>query len=215
MENRAGSSRPMRWIVLVSLAVAMSACNGTVSSASSASSSPSPSASPTASVGSVAASYREYAVAACAAWDALFRAVGNPDTASGSVLSLALDKAVAAGDVSTAERQAVDIQRELKAGRDQVAIAGGWVPRALAMAQFDRVFVGFEAMIAAKLAASKRTSSNAPASGASPEALDPQAAFEQAGGADGYFAMFDLMSRASPPPGETAYTCPNVPVMVQ
>ena len=43
-------------------------------------------------------SYEDYAFAACAAWDRLFVAVGNPDTASGSDLSRSLDAAVEASD---------------------------------------------------------------------------------------------------------------------
>jgi len=148
-----------------------------------------------------AASYDEYVVAACAAWDAMFRAVGNPDTASGSDLSRALDEAVTAGDGAAADRLATDIERELNVGREQVAVAGGWPPRASVMVQLDRVFVAFEAMIAAKRAAARRE----------PNAVDPQAAFEKAGGVDAWFAMIDAM-RAAGGGGATDQQCSNVPV---
>lgn len=144
-------------------------------------------------------SYEEYRVAACSAWDALFRAVGNPDTGTGSDLSRALDQAVAARDPASADRLAVEIENELAAGRGHVAIAGGWLPRADAMIQLDRVFVAFEAMTDAKRQAAR----------GEPNAVDPQAALEAAGGIDAWFALMEAM-RAST--GVTDQPCPNVPV---
>lgn len=158
---------------------------------------PAPSVAPA----STAASYEQYRVAACAAWDALFRAVGNPDTGTGSDLSRALDDAVAAGDATSADRLAGDITTELEDGREQVAVAGGWQPRAPVMMQLDRVFVAFEAMTSAKLAAARRE----------PNAVDPQTAFEQAGGIEAWFAMLDAY-RAEGGGGATEEQCPNVPV---
>ena len=149
-----------------------------------------------------AASYDEYFVAACAAWDALFRAVGNPDTGSGSDLSKSLDQAVKASDVASAERLAGAIVRELEAGRQQVAVAGGWQPRAAVMVQLDRVFVGFEAMTAAKVSVARHD----------PNAVDPQAALEQAGGVDAWFAMFEAARSAGMTGAATEKECPNVPV---
>ena len=128
-----------------------------------------------------AASYEEYFVAACAAWDGLFRAVGNPDTGSGSDLSRALDAAVTARDVPSAERAAAGMASELKAAREQVAVAAGWAPRTAMMAQLDRVLAAFEVGTAAKLAVAKGT----------PNAVDPQAAFEGAGGLEAWFAMIE------------------------
>lgn len=156
---------------------------------------------PSATTRPAAASYEEYAVAACAAWDALFRAVGNPDTASGSELSRSLDEAVAAGDVASADRVAAEIVKELRGGREQVAVAGGWPPRAPVMAQLDRVLGAYEAMVAAKLATAR----------SEPNAVDPQTAFEQAGGVDAWFAMIDAM-RAAGGGRATEEQCPNVPV---
>ncbi|MGZ9276089.1 MAG: hypothetical protein ACXW4L_03090 [Candidatus Limnocylindrales bacterium] len=158
---------------------------------------------PSAAVRSAATSYGEYADATCAAWDALFRAVGNPDTASGSDLSRSLDQAVASGDAASAERVAADIARELRVGREQVAIAGGWQPRAPVMVQLDRVFAAYEAMITAKLALARHE----------PNAVDPQSAFEQAGGVEAYFAWIEaLRATGAGAAGATAKQCPNVPV---
>ena len=56
-----------------------------------------------------ASSFDEYAVGFCAAFQALFKAVGNPDTAEGSVLSKALDDAVTAKDGEEADRLAAEI----------------------------------------------------------------------------------------------------------
>jgi hypothetical protein len=145
-----------------------------------------------------AATYEEYFVAACAAWDGLFRAVGNPDTASGSDLSRALEAATASGDVAAAERAAAGMATELKAARDQVAVARGWAPRAAVMAQFDRVLAAFEVGTAAKLAAAK----------GEPNAVNPQAAFEGAGGLEAWFAMIDAM-RAAGGGAATDPTCAN------
>lgn len=178
--------RPLRIVFAALLAFAGAACEGSP---------------PSATAGPAVDSYDEYAVASCAAWDALFRAVGNPDTASGSDLGRSLDQAVAAGDAASAERVAVHIVRELQAGRKLVAVAGGWQPRIQVMIQLDRVFAAYEAMIAAKVAAARRE----------PNAIEPQAAFERAGGVEAWFAMIDAM-RAAGGGGATEEQCPNVPV---
>jgi hypothetical protein len=149
-----------------------------------------------------AASYDEYALAACGAWDALFKAVGNPDTGSGSELSRALDEAVANGDAAAAERASASMLRELAAGRVQVAVAAGWAPRAKVMAELDRVFTAFEAMTRVKLARARGASSE-----------EPQAAFERAGGVDAWFAMLRAMQDAGAGTAPaTARQCANVPV---
>lgn len=149
-----------------------------------------------------AASFEEYAVSFCSAWDAIFLAVGNPDTAEGSVMSKALDDAVAARNGPEAERLAAEITAELKSGRRHAAIAGGWPPAAPAMSELDRVFAGYEAMTAAKAATAK----------SAPDAVNPQTAFEQAGGVDGFFAMIEgLRAMASARPAG-AQQCPNLPI---
>jgi len=183
--------RHWSWMAFVALfAVGVAACGGGASSPDSGAT-PRP-----------AFSYDEYATAFCAAWAALFTAVGNPDTAEGSVLSKALDEAVATENAPEAERLAAEITAGLESGRRHVSVAASWPPAAPAMAEFDRVFVAFEAMIAAKAASATVT--------ANP--VDPQAAFEQAGGLEAYFAMIDAM-RAMPSAGQAgSQQCPDLPV---
>ncbi len=174
--------------VVVGLVVAAAAACGTGA--------PSPTPRP------AATSFDEYAVGFCSAWAAMFRAVGNPDTASGSDLSKALDAAVAAGDVGAADRLAAEITSVLESGREQVAYAGGWLPAAPITAQLDRLFVAYEAMIAAKAAAAK----------SAPNAVEPQAAFEGAGGVDAFFAMIEAMRALAPERPAEAQQCPNLPI---
>ncbi|MEW5990252.1 MAG: hypothetical protein AB1736_02755 [Chloroflexota bacterium] len=100
-----------------------------------------------------ATSFQEFRTANCAAWESMFLAVGNPDTASGSELSLALDDAIASGDLATADLKAAAIRAELEAGRGHAAVAGAWPPAAVPMTQLDRVFVAFEAYVEAERAA--------------------------------------------------------------
>lgn len=145
-------------------------------------------------------SYEAYAAAACPAWDALFRAIGNPETAGWSEPHLALIEAVDAGDVDEADRLAGEITDELEAGRRHVAVAAGWPPAEATMTQLDRVFVAFEAMVEAR-----RTAASSAAGGP-----DPQAAFEAAGGVEAWFAMFEAARAHQPPAG--AAQCPTVPV---
>ena len=132
----------------------------------------------------------------------MFQAVGNPDTAGWSDLHKALDSAVAVQDAETAERLAAEITSGLDAGRQHVAHAGSWPPAAEAMAQLDRVFVAFEAYIAAKAAAAAGDA----------DAIDPQTAFEKAGGVEAWFGMRDFYSTIAAERPATVQPCPNVPV---
>jgi len=149
-----------------------------------------------------AGSFEEYAASFCSAFEAMFRAVGNPDTGSGSDLSKALDAAVAAGDVASADKLAAAITSELESGRRHVAFARGWPPAEPMMAQLDRVFVAFEAWVEAKRAAA----------GQAPNAVDPQAAFERAGGVEAWLAMFQAgrAVASARPAGE--HRCASVPI---
>ncbi len=185
------SHRHLRFPAIALMAIVFAAC-GTGA----------PSGVPSATPLPAAASFEEYASSFCSAWEALFRAVGNPDTAAGSVLSKALDEAVTANNGPEAERLATEITAALESGRGYAAVAGGWSPAAPAMTQMNRLFVAFEAMIAAKAAAAT----------GEPGAVDPQAAFEQAGGVEAYFAMIEAM-RARPSAGQAgSQQCPNLPV---
>lgn len=162
----------------------------------------SPTTVPGSTPGPALTSFEDYAVSACAAWDALFRAVGNPDTAAGSDLSKALDAAVEAKDGPEAARLASEITAELESGRRAAAVAGTWPPGAPAMVQMDRILLAFEAMVAAKAAV---------AAGA-PGTIEPQAAFEQAGGVAAYFAWIDAV-RARPDAGAPGSPpCPGLPL---
>jgi hypothetical protein len=177
-----------RWIIAAIFVLLGAACSG---------------APPSATGRPIAASYDEYRTSTCAAWDALFRAVGNPDTASGSDLSRALDAAVTAGDVETADRIAGEIVKQLRDGRDQIAVAGGWAPRTAVTVQMDRMFAAFEAMIEAKRASARQE----------PNAVDPQIVFEQAGGVEAWHAMFEAARKAGAgTAGATERPCENVPV---
>ena len=161
-----------------------------------------PSQEPTPTPLPAASSFAEYAVAFCSAFEAMFRAVGNPDTAAGSALSKALDQAVTDLDGTTAERLASEINRELESGRQHVSRAREWPPAAPAMAQLDRVFVAFEAMTVAKVAKAR----------GEPGAVDPQAAFEGAGGVEAWFAMFEAYRAIGAAHPGGAPRCDNVPI---
>lgn len=129
------------------------------------------SASPTSPPG--ATGFEEFRTAGCAAWEALFRGVGNPDTASGSELTRALEAAIEDGDAAAIEQNAAAIRAELEAGREQAAIAGAWDPGAAPMDALDRVLVAFEAYVEAERAAAADGLGAAKGAG--------QAAFEAAG----------------------------------
>lgn len=162
--------RHLTVLLITLLASAASACGtGT----------PSPPPSPTPVP--AAASFDEYAVSACLAWESLFRAVGNPDTGAGSELSRSLDAAVEARDVQAAEALASEIITELESGRRAIAVAGGWPPAAPMMTQLDRVFAGFEVMTAAHVPLAK----------GDPGAIDPQAALEQSGAIEAWYAALE------------------------
>jgi hypothetical protein len=171
------------WLVMV---IACGGCGGAA-------------ASPQAPTG--VSTHEQYVVEACGAWDALFTAVGNPDTGTGSELSRSLDRAVAGHDGAAADRLASAIVSELRSGRRHASAAGGWPPRTAVMAHLDRVFAAFEVMTIAKVAQAKGQS----------EALDPQAAFEQAGGIDAWLAMLEAY-RAAGPASPSAPQCPKAPV---
>lgn len=149
-----------------------------------------------------ATSFDGYAAHFCLAFDAMFKAVGNPDTASGSESSKALDSAVTAHDGLTADRLAAQITAELESGRREVAAAAGWSPAAPMMAQLDRVFVAFEAMTAAKRAAANQV----------PGAVDPQVALEQAGGLEAWTAMFEAYATIGAARPAKVEGCANVPI---
>jgi hypothetical protein len=144
------------------------------------------------------ASFEEYETGVCSAFGAMLRAVGNPDTGTPSVLSKSLDDAVAAGDVAASDRAAAKVTSELETGRQQAAAAGRWPPAQPTMAAMDTLFVAFEAMTTAKLAAVRHT----------PGAVAPQSALEQAGGVQAWAATVQGISTMQPPAGASPKPCP-------
>ena len=187
--------RHVRMVIAALLAAAIAGC-----AAGAPSPVPTPVPTPTPLPG--ATSFAEYGVSFCSAWEALFRAVGNPDTAEGSVLSKALDAAVASHDGKAADRLAAEITTELESGRRDVARGGGWPPATPMMKQLDRVFVAFEAMTAAKRAAANQV----------PGAVDPQVALEQAGGLEAWTAMFEAYATIGAARPAKVEGCANVPI---
>ena len=155
--------------------------------------------------------FQEFHDSFCSAWESMFRAIGNPDTGSGSELTAAMDAAITAGDLPSVDRVAAQISGELESGRRQVERATGWPPATPMMAQLDLVFVGFEALTEAKRAAANQGLQVARTRG--------QQALVDAGAIDAWFALIrpgvlDETRRAmesATPPGAPAQ-CANVPV---
>jgi hypothetical protein len=123
--------------------------------------------------------FEESQAALCASFGAMLRAVGNPDTGTGSALSTSLDAAVEAGDPAAAERAATGIRAELEVSRQEAGRSGGWAPARPTAVAMDALLAAFEAMTAAKVARAAGT----------PGAIDPQVAFEQAGGPVAWTAL--------------------------
>jgi hypothetical protein len=149
-----------------------------------------------------AKSHAEFVAAACSAFDSMFEAIGNPDAGGGSELSKALDAAVTAGDVATAERLANESNRVLDEGRRHAAVAAGWGPGAAMMAALDRFLAASQAMVGAKRVAA----------GTTRELAAAQAAFEAAGGVDAWTSMLGAAQGLQLPPDATPTHCPNVPI---
>ena len=79
------------------------------------------------------ATFEEFATNACDAFEAMFRAVGNPDAGTDSELSKALEEAVQRGDPAEAGRLAEAITVELESGRQAASRAAAWPPGFAAM----------------------------------------------------------------------------------
>ena len=133
---------------------------------------------------------------------ALFRAVGNPDTGAGSELSDALEQAASDRDPAAAARAAALIVSELEIGRTQAAHITGWPPTERVGQNLDRLFLAFAAWTAAAVEEARGT-----------PGADRQRAFEEAGGLDAWTGMLqgvqEVMSqRPDGPPRE----CEGVPM---
>lgn len=185
--------RPLGAVATVLIVLAGAACGASSTGAIPTSVAATPAAATPAVV-----SYEEFEDAFCSAFGSLIRAVGNPDTGTPSVSSKALDEAVTAGDGAAAERLAATITVELETGRRQAALAARWQPAAMTMAAMDRVLVAFEAQIAAKRAAA----------GHAQGTIDPQAAFEQAGGVTAWSVLVQGAGTMAVPAGASPKPCP-------
>lgn len=158
-----------------------------------------------------AASYTEFHDAFCAAFDDMFRAIGNPDTGSDSELITRLEQAIAAGDAATVDKVAAEIRAALESGREHARVALAWAPASAAAAPADKLFVAFE-----KLVDARRT---AAAQGAAASEQAGQAAFEAAGGVEAWGAMLGALQEpatmaaiASARPAGADPQCPTVPI---
>ena len=124
------------------------------------------------------------------------RAYGNPDTNAPSALRTTLEDAVAAGDAAGAERASTAMLNELEAGRRFAATAARWQPGATTAASLDRLLLAFEAWTSAKLALM-----------ANPSAIDPQTAFEQAGGVEAWTGALQGIQETPIPPDASPTPC--------
>ena len=175
-------------VLAVVVAAAATGCSAAV---------PSPSPSPPG-----ATTFEEYATGFCSAWGTLFRVVGNPDTASWTDNVRKLQAAAVARDDPTAAGLQGKINTELEAGRQQIAYAAAWPPAVRPMAELDRIFVAFEKWTAAYVDVAKGV----------PNAPDPQAVFEAAGGVDAWRAMFAVYADIAPHRPATVAQCPDAPI---
>jgi hypothetical protein len=148
-----------------------------------------------------AKSHEEFVTAACAAFDELDAAIGNPDTGTGSKLSKALDSAVGAGDVGSANRIAEESIARLEEGRRQLVIAGGWEPGSAMATAADRFFLASEVLVNGKRAAA-----------ATRDLQAGQAAFEKAGGLEAWQGMITAAGSIELPPGASPIRCSNVAI---
>ena len=178
--------RPTRAGV-VALAIALvAACGANPASAPAAAS---PSAAPM--------TYDAFSTALCSSFTSLIRAVGNPDLNTPSVMTKALDDAVAAHDAGAADRAASAMLAELEAGRQQAAVAARWLPATETMAAMDRLLAAFEAITQAKRAMA----------GGAGATVDPQKAVEAAGGVQAWGAVLQGIGAMPVPAGASPKPC--------
>jgi hypothetical protein len=156
-----------------------------------------PSARPSVAPSVAPATFDEFSTAFCGAVTSLFRAVGNPDANTPSVMSKALDDAVKAGDGPAADRAAAAMMAELESARVQAAAAARWQPTAATMVHLDRLIGAFEAETTAK-----QTLAHTPGS---PE---PFKAFEKAGGREAWAGLGEGVGSMAIPSGASPKPCP-------
>ena len=142
------------------------------------------------------ATFSDYDAGICGAFTSLIRAYGNPDTNGPSAMRTALESAVASGDLAAAERASNAMLSELEAGRALAANAARWQPGATTAASLDRLLLAFEAWTSATLAGMS-----------DPSAIDPQTAFEQAGGVEAWTGTLQGVTTTPVPPGASPTPC--------
>ena len=142
------------------------------------------------------ATFSDYDAAFCGAFTSLIRAYGNPDTNAPSAMRKALDDSVAAGDRAAADVASTAMLNELEAGRRLAATAARWQPGAATAASLDRLLLAFEAWTSAKFALV-----------ANPSAIDPQTAFQRAGGVEAWTATLQGVGSTPVPPGASPAPC--------
>ena len=181
---------------VLSIAVAALLLTGCgIGAAPSLSISPSPSAPPV-------ASYEEFATRLCRAFQALTRAVGNPDSGEGSEVSDALERAATDRDPTAAAQAAAQIIGELEIARDHAAAIAGWPPGAAVGQNFDRLALAFQAWAAAGVDQARGVA-----------ASDPQQAFEAAGGLQAWTGMLEgVRDAGSERPAGPPRECEGVPI---
>ena len=140
--------------------------------------------------------YAEFSSALCSSFTSLIRAVGNPDAGTPSVMSKALDDAVEREDAAGADQAAAAVIAELEAGRGQAAVAAGWAPGASAMHHMDVLLRAFEAAATAKRAVAAKV-----------PGVDPQKAFEAAGGVAAWAGVLNGIGSIPVPAGASPQPC--------
>ena len=168
---------------------------------------------PSSSAATRASTYLEFRAGFCAAWSDLTRAIGNPETGTGSELTIARDDAIEAGDLAAVDRLTRTITATLTAGRDNARYAGGWAKAAAAAEAMDPLFVAFQAMVVATRDAAVR--------GEESPRMVAQEEFERVGGVDAWFDMVQVMQGdairraiADARPPDLDPQCPGVPVSI-
>jgi hypothetical protein len=171
-------------ILLIALAVAACTVGGGTGSVA-----PTPTRAPV--------TYAESQASLCASFTSLIRAVGNPDAGTPSAMSGALDAALDARDGFAAEQAGAAMIAELETGRGHAAAAARWEPAASAMGHMDLLLRAFEAHTRAKQAV---------AAGAA-GAIDPQVAFERAGGVAAWTGTLQGIASMPIPAGAVPTAC--------
>lgn len=141
--------------------------------------------------------FEAFSATMCGAFTSLFRAIGNPDANTPSVMSKALDDAVTSGDAAAADAAASEIMAELEAARGQALEAARYEPAAATMGQLEQLILAYEVMTRAKQAVAARV----------PGATDPGVAFKAAGGVTAWQGTVGGIGTLKIPAGASPQPC--------